>query len=53
MRGKGRVTCDEDEFVASNPSSAVEFDAFVVPESKTQVIPPNTWDKKSSSCDGR
>ena len=35
------------------PRLALGFEAFVVPEARAQVIPPKTWDRKSSSCEGR
>ena len=44
--GRGRRTHDglDDEMlvVAGLPRSAAGFEAFVVPESNTQVIPPKT-----------
>ena len=39
--------------VGGLPRLASEFEAFVVPEAITQVIPPKTWDRKSSSYEGR
>ena len=50
-----RYTCDSsggDEGLVPGgrqPNSAVGFEAFVVPELKDQVMPPKTWDRKSSS----
>ena len=48
LREEGeRQTYDSSE--VDRPNSAVGFEAFVVPELKDQVIPPKTWDRKSSS----